>query len=234
MPPTNGTRPAPPPPTGGRSALKRRAMVTSATELFLAKGYPGTSMDEIAAKAGVSKQTLYKHFSGKEQLFTGLILDSVHGIDSLFQDVIATFEKTADVAEDLRLLAHRCITALHRPEVVQLRRLVISEAERFPDLGRTYYEQGFQRGMRTLAEGFQHLTARGLLDTPDPHTAAEHFAGLTMWTPVNRAMFQPGAPLSPEETESRAGAAIGVFLAAYGTDGRSEGDEGAEGAGGTG
>ncbi|MEV7287246.1 TetR/AcrR family transcriptional regulator [Streptomyces sp. NPDC093252] len=201
---------------GGRSAQKRRAMVAAATELFLAKGYPGTSMDEIAAKAGVSKQTLYKHFSGKEQLFTGLILDSVQGIDSLFQDVTTTFETTTDVPAELNTLAQRCITALHRPEVIQLRRLVISEAERFPDLGRTYYEQGFERGLATLADGFRRLTDRGLLNTPDPQTAAEHFAGLTMWTPVNRAMFRPGGRLDGAEVEGRAGAACGVFLAAYG------------------
>ena len=52
-----------------RSARKRRAIVEAATTLFLENGYRGTSMDQIAAVARVSKQTVYKHFSDKEALF---------------------------------------------------------------------------------------------------------------------------------------------------------------------
>ena len=61
------------PPTEPRSARKRRVILEAATETFLRKGYLGTSMDEIAALAGVSKQTVYKHFADKETLFTEIV-----------------------------------------------------------------------------------------------------------------------------------------------------------------
>ncbi|WP_030040457.1 TetR/AcrR family transcriptional regulator, partial [Streptomyces resistomycificus] len=54
----------------GRSARKRQAILEAATEVFLNKGYLGTSMDEVAALASVSKQTVYKNFTDKQRLFT--------------------------------------------------------------------------------------------------------------------------------------------------------------------
>ena len=56
-----------------RSARKRRAILDAATSVFLRSGYLGTSMDEIAALAGVSKQTIYKHFADKERLFSEIV-----------------------------------------------------------------------------------------------------------------------------------------------------------------
>src|SRR5262249_49212382 len=57
-----------------RSGRKRRAIMDAATTLFLRQGYPGTSMDQIAARAGVSKQTVYKHFADKERLFVEIVV----------------------------------------------------------------------------------------------------------------------------------------------------------------
>ena len=62
----------------GRSARKRRAIVEAATTAFLRNGYLGTSMDEIAALAGVSKQTVYKHFADKERLFSEIVISTVN------------------------------------------------------------------------------------------------------------------------------------------------------------
>jgi TetR/AcrR family transcriptional regulator, mexJK operon transcriptional repressor len=63
---------------GTRAARKRAAVLDAAGQVFLAKGYVGTSMDEIAVVAAVSKQTVYKHFVDKETLFHELIMATVH------------------------------------------------------------------------------------------------------------------------------------------------------------
>jgi TetR/AcrR family transcriptional repressor of mexJK operon len=63
-----------------RSARKRRAIIEAATTVFLSNGYLGTTMDEIAALAQVSKQTVYKHFADKERLFSEIVTANVDEI----------------------------------------------------------------------------------------------------------------------------------------------------------
>jgi len=77
--------------------------------------------------------------------------------------------------------------------VLQLRRLVIGEADRFPELSLTYWERGFERGLATVADGLRGLAERGLLRLDDAHVAAQHFAGLILWVPMNDVMFRGAA-----------------------------------------
>ncbi len=68
-------------PAEKRSDRKHRQIMQAATKVFVAKGYDGASMDEIAAKACVSKQTIYKHFSDKDHLFTEIVLATTQRVD---------------------------------------------------------------------------------------------------------------------------------------------------------
>src|SRR5262245_14279457 len=65
----------------GRSARKRKVIMEAATRAFLRQGYLGTSMDEVAAQAAVSKQTVYKHFSDKKRLFADIVNDTTGDVD---------------------------------------------------------------------------------------------------------------------------------------------------------
>jgi AcrR family transcriptional regulator len=203
-------------PTGSRWAEKHRLVAEAATSLFLCKGYLGTSMDDIAAEAGVSKQTVYKHFSDKEQLFGEIVLATVDGIEILVRMVGAALETTADPASDLRELARQFITTLMQPDLLRLRRLVISTADQFPEIGRSWYEQGCERVLATLAGRFAQLAERGLLEMEDPLLAAHHFVGILLWIPVNRAMFTGDETSSPPELDAYADAAVRAFCRAYG------------------
>jgi TetR/AcrR family transcriptional regulator, mexJK operon transcriptional repressor len=200
----------------GRSARKRHAIVDAARELFLANGYQGTSMDEIAALAEVSKQTVYKNFADKRQLFAEIVLRATSRADEFVRALPQVLADAPDLEAGLRTLARRYLAAVMQPELLQLRRLVISEAGRFPDLARDYYKLVPDHVMTTLAVQFGDLLEKGLLDIDDPVAAAGHYAFLVLGLPLDRAMFL-GAEhgLTPAAMNKHADAAVGVFLAAY-------------------
>jgi len=199
-----------------RSDRKRKTLLLAATAVFLEKGYDGTSMDDVAARAEVSKPTVYKYFSDKERLFAEIVRATTDQIDDLVRLVVDTMDGDTDVNTGLAVLARRFIDALMQPQVLRLRRLVIANADRFPDVGRRWYEQGFERVLTTLATTFQSLAARKLLKLGDPLLAANHFVGLLLWIPVNKAMFTGDHQATPDELERYAMAAVHAFLTGYG------------------
>lgn len=188
----------------------------AATTLFLHNGYLGTSMEEIATLAGVSKQTVYTHFADKERLFSDLVLGTTDNVDEFLRHLTAVLDGTEDLQADLRRLARRYLASVMRPELLQLRRLVIGEAGRFPELARKYYERAPERTLVTLASAFQRLAERGILRAADPQLAAEHFAFLLLGAPLDRAMFRVVEALPAAELEKRADTAVEAFLAAHG------------------
>jgi TetR/AcrR family transcriptional regulator, mexJK operon transcriptional repressor len=200
-----------------RSAQKRRAILEAGTVLFLRDGYLATSMDEIASAAGVSKQTVYTQFGDKESLFCKIVADVVDEVADPMSAEIARLADTKNLALDLRRLAHRLLAQVVQPRVMQLRRLVIGEAGRFPELGGLFYERGPGRTIEGLATTFERLAAKGALVLSDPKLAAAHFNWLVMSIPVNRLMFLGDEHL-PNAAEMKRYAEEGVraFLAAYG------------------
>jgi TetR/AcrR family transcriptional repressor of mexJK operon len=189
----------------------------AATTLFLRHGYPGTSMEQVAARAGVSKQTVYKHFADKERLFVQIVVATVNEASDPVHDEVVQLRDSGDLETDLRDLARRQLAIVMRPRLLQLRRLVIAEAGRFPELGRAFYESGAARTVATLAATFERLAERGLLQIDDPPLAATHFNWLIMSAPMNQAMLLGrDQPLEPAELDRYADGGVRAFLAAYG------------------
>jgi TetR/AcrR family transcriptional regulator, mexJK operon transcriptional repressor len=200
-----------------QSARKRRAILDAATRAFLTGGYLGTSMDQIAAAAGVSKQTVYKHFADKQRLFSEIVSSTVDEASDAVYEEVQRLEDSGDLESDLRDLARRQLEMVMQPRLMQLRRLVIGEVARFPELGRGFYERGPGRTIPALAKAFEGLAARGALDVDDPLLAAQHFNWLVMSAPINRAMLlgQDGPPPA-DELDRYAAGGTRAFLAAYG------------------
>ncbi|MDC9824361.1 TetR/AcrR family transcriptional regulator [Devosia sp. ZB163] len=205
----------------GRSARKRRAILDAATEVFLRSGYLGTNMDEIAALSAVSKQTVYKHFSSKEALFIEIVGGMTTGAGDIVHNDVAELGRDEDLSAYLVEYALRQLTVVLTPRIMQLRRLVIGEVTRFPELARVLYERGPARAMAMLAGVFQGLAERGLLTIDDPQIAASHFNWLIMSEPLNQAMLL-GDDAIPSQADLRRNAEAGVrvFLAAYGRPAR--------------
>jgi hypothetical protein len=130
---------------------------------------------------------------------------------------VAELDEGGDVAEYLVDYAYRQLKVVLTPRIMQLRRLVIGEVSRFPELAKVLYERGPARALATLGAMFERLAARGLLTIEDPAVAASHFNWLVMSAPLNQAMLL-GDEAIPKPAELRRHAAEGVrvFLAAYG------------------
>lgn len=200
----------------GRSARKRRAILDAATTTFLSNGYLGTSMDEIAALARVSKQTVYKHFADKQSLFTEIVTTTVDEISDPVYEEVVNLADSGDLEADLRDLARRLLARVMQPRLLELRRLVIAEASRFPELGRAFYERGPGRTIAALATACERLAARQLLQLDDPALAAAHFNWLIMSAPVNQAMMLGSDHIPSRRVLNRyADAGVSAFLAAY-------------------
>ncbi len=205
-----------------RSDRKRRAILEAATGLFLRNGFLGTSMDEIAADAAVSKQTVYKHFDDKERLFREIVAVTVDEISDPNYAAVLALKDSGDVDADLRELARGQLASVMQPRLLQLRRLVIGETGRFPELGQLFYERGPGRTIAALAVVFERLAERGALVLDEPLLAAAHFNWLVMSIPLNRAMLL-GEDSQPDEAALNrcADSGVSVFLAAYGSASRT-------------
>ncbi len=200
-----------------RVVRSRAAVVEAATALFLERGYVDTSIDDVAARARVSKKTVYNNFVDKERLFTEVVLGVTATAERFADDLIASLDEAPDVTGALHDLARRHLAAVTRPHVVRLRRLASAESGRFPVLAREYHRRAPDRVVSALAAAFAALGRRGQLRVPEPRRAAEHFAFLVVGPTLDHVMFEgEGAVPDGPELEARARAGVEVFLAAYG------------------
>jgi TetR/AcrR family transcriptional repressor of mexJK operon len=176
-------------------------------------------MEDIAVRAGVSKQTVYKHFNDKQSLFADIVLSTTNDMDALVGLIADRLSDTTDPAKDLEDLAETFLNALMQPRVLRLRRLVISSADRFPEIATAWYEKGFERALGALSRSFQALAERRLLTVDDPLMAAEHFVGMLFWIPVNKAMFTGDDDYAAtHELAPVARSAASAFMNAYKVD----------------
>ena len=201
----------------GRSTRKRRAILEAARELFLQHGYLGTSMDDVAAVAKVSKQTVYKHFGDKRRMFVELLTGDMGSADASVAALAEAVPDSQDLETDLRAFARGYLAAVMQPHLMRLRRLVIGEAERFPELAAAWYASGPAQAYATFASWFEVLDRRGLLRADDPVLAAQHFNWLILSIPLNEAMARPidDSLVAENDLHRYADEGVRVFLAAY-------------------
>ncbi len=199
------------------SVVKRRAILEAAEVAFLTGRYDTVTMDDIAAASGVSKQTVYAHFGTKELLFVELVTAMTrHAGDAVHDEQPLESGQDADVAEALVDLLDRQLSAVLQPRILRLRRVVIGEVSRFPQLARAVLENGPHRAIARLATLLEDLDARGLLSVADPRQAAIQLNWLVMGAPVNDAMFLGDTAVpSARARRTHVTAAVRTFLDAY-------------------
>lgn len=201
------------------SVAKRRAILATAEEAFLAARYDSVTMEDIANSSGVSKQTVYAHFGTKEQLFIELVTSMTRlAGDDVHQVTLVPIESGDRIAPALESLLGRQLAAVLQPRMLRLRRLVIGEVPRFPELARAVLKHGPQRAITALAQMLTDLKGRGLLSVPNPTLAATQLNWLVMGAPVNDAMFLGDDAIpSTQAQRDHVKSAVTTFLAAYRT-----------------
>lgn len=191
---------------------KRAAIVDAAVAEFRAAGYEATSMDRIAARAGVSKRTVYNHFPSKEALFGHIVEDLM----ARGEDERATpYRAGAPLrGQLLELVAHK-LRLLHDPDFADLARVAIAAGLHSPALARELMERLGQRE-HAMTAWVRAAAADGRLKVSDPAFAAMQLEslikGFAFWPQL--AMAQP--LLGEAEQAAVAGSAVDMFLAYYG------------------
>jgi TetR/AcrR family transcriptional regulator, mexJK operon transcriptional repressor len=203
----------------GAAGPKGEAIAQAALRLFLRDGYERTSVDAIAAEAGVSKRTIYNRYTDKENLFRSVLQD-------MFTEMMAVFRRIADAhltdvtdveASLTAFLRETVVTLTMAVDRIALMRLILTEAPYFPALLRQ--ERGSEGMHATLARALGRLAEEGKLTISDPDEASEHLFALTLGRANERSMFG-GGKLSDAEIDRIVTGGVRVFLCAYGPPGR--------------
>jgi TetR/AcrR family transcriptional repressor of mexJK operon len=146
-------------------AARRQAFVDAARDAFFARGYGETTMSSIAAKVGGSKTTLWSYFPSKEELFAAVVDDIV---TQFSQALTVDLPPDGPVEATLRQFATAMMATVLSPPVIALHRVVTGEAQRFPELGATFYQRGPKRGKERLGAYIAVAMADGRLRKGDP------------------------------------------------------------------
>lgn len=204
--------PANPGPGRPKDLEKRRAILEAAKILFIQHGYTGTSMDSIANEAGVSKLTVYSHFTDKETLFIEAVTACC---EELLPDPYFEFNDNLPVADMLLAIARAFEYLINSPESLQLHRLMATLGIQDPVLSQTFFDAGPQR----VLDGMQRFMVRahqsGQLHIPSPHSAAGHFLSLIKGIDHFRLLVGCCPERSPAGVEVHIQEVVALFMKAY-------------------
>ena len=193
---------------------KRAAILSAARQMFTSQGYEGTSMDQIASSAGVSKLTVYSHFGDKEALFAAVV--RAHCETQLPP---ALFEPTPDtpLRERLLTIGRAFYAMVTTPESVAGHRMLCTPQLAGSPLSRLFWEAGPQRVHDDFASLLQRRIKAGELAVDDVHRAAGQFFALLKGEPHARRVFGccEGKHEDKAVVEAHVAATVDLFLRAY-------------------
>ncbi|NDV98450.1 TetR/AcrR family transcriptional regulator [Salipiger sp. PrR002] len=198
---------------GVRRGRKFEQVLDGARAIFLRDGFEGANVDEIAKAAGVSKATLYSYFPDKRLLFMEMASRQC-ALQS--ESAMTTIDPGQPPAVVLPLVARSFLDFVLSDTGQRIFRICIAEADRFPDLGRQFYQTGPMFMHRKLTGYLEAARARGELKVEDIELAADQFTELCKAGIWIRAVFGVAARPGPAEITRVADGAVATFLARYG------------------
>jgi len=196
----------------GRPAdqAKREAILDAASVNFFQYGFAGSSIEQIAADAGVSKVTVYSRFGDKRGLFTAAVERECEKISGTLQIPVMP---EGTLRQRMTAIGEAMVAFLSRPKMVQFERRIAAETEHEPAVGAAFLAAGPNRMKQAFAKLLRAMHAAGEIDVPDPELAAEQFASMCKGMGDLERRF--GAPDNPERNWQRIEGAVDVFLRAY-------------------
>jgi len=195
-----------------RRGRKFDQVLDGARKVFLADGFEGASVDDIAREAGVSKATLYSYFPDKRLLFMEVARSECARHATQQQD----FPEGSSPRQVLTRVAHHILSVILSDVGQKIYRICVAETERFPDLGREFFASGPQVEREKLKSYLRAATARGELQIEDFEMATEQWAALLRTDLFPRMIFNLRDSVAEAEIHRVADAAVDMFLARYG------------------
>ncbi len=192
--------------------LRERRILDAALVVFSQKGFVSASMDDIAAEAGLTKPTLYQYFPSKDELFTAMMTEERDHMLESFE-----YPSASGMVAELYAFSWHYADVVLRPDMLNLARLIIGEAQRLPDIGRAYQASGPDRVLAGMIAYLERQRAAGLIVFDDAELAAEDLWGLILSAPRNRALHIPDAVPDRATIERYIRNGLRVFLRAYST-----------------
>jgi len=197
-----------------RKADRRRAILEVAERSFRERGFADTSMSTIAAELGGSKTTLWTYFPSKDALFEAVIDSKIEAFQSRLEEALIPAGGTAAA---LSRFAHVFLRKILDPQSVGLHRLILSESERFPQIGEAFAVRGPDTVRTRLCRYMEEEMAAGRLRKGDPLVAARQFLGLCQSGCYLERLWRPNR-LPSTNPEADVANAVDTFLRAWGPD----------------
>jgi TetR/AcrR family transcriptional repressor of mexJK operon len=194
-----------------RTEEKQLAIVEAAEKLFLDKGFGSTSMDDIAKEAGVSKRTVYAHFTSKELLFSSVMEMVCAKVTGSPPEAISEMHYHSP-EQALTQIGEFFLNLILNPNAVALFRNVIAEAPAFPSLGETFYANDSKWLVQQMALLLAEYDRRGELSVPDPHRASEVYFGALKGGPIFRVLVLNKYPDDPSEVQHHIATTVSIML----------------------
>ncbi|WP_341367974.1 TetR/AcrR family transcriptional regulator [Yoonia sp. BS5-3] len=197
-----------------KKGRKYDQVLEGARVVFMADGFEGASVDDIARAANVSKATLYSYFPDKRFLFMQVAKTECQRQADL---AIASIDVEAPIRQVLHDIASEMVEFITSKFGKQIFRICVGESDRFPELGREFYHSGPILVRTKLIDFFEEGVARGDLKIDDFELAADQFHELAKATLFPKMVCNIVDEFSAEEKERVINGAVDVFLAYYGT-----------------
>ena len=193
---------------------KRSAILNAAQVLFLQHGYEGSSMDAIAQEAGVSKLTVYNHFTDKETLFCAAIeAKCTTHLLQLF--ITCTDTPPNDVRECLLAIAHSFQALVDSPESLAMHRLIISHALSNPALSHMFYQATALPIINKMQQLLITIDKAKQLEIAQPKQAAEHFLALLKGTRNLQLLVGYPSVNTAADVHQHVESVVDLFIKAY-------------------
>jgi AcrR family transcriptional regulator len=187
-------------------------VIEGARSVFMREGYEGASVDEIARDAGVSKATLYSYFPDKQHLFLAVL-----ETECAQQAEVEFLDEAGDltVEDTLHVICKTLITFFLSRFGQDMFRVCVAEAQRFPELGRAFYDSGPKKWGRKIALYLDSPKAQAALRIEDSLLAADQLAQLCRADLMLKVLFGIQKDPSEDEIDRVAAEAVKTFLARY-------------------
>ncbi len=190
---------------------KSQLIICAARDAFLERGYDGVSMDEVANRAGVAKQTVYARYASKDALFLAVV-------ESLQGRMLSAVSATAPlpICDRLQEIGRELLELVLDPSTLSLSRIALGASYRFPTLGHSIYGARINKLHAVLADILEQAAKEGSLTVDDPKVAAEQFLALVRGELHLHCLYDPSFRPARAKIERQIKAGVDCFMARYG------------------